>query len=69
MQAIAKTRKIGGSLIVTIPKIIAEHEGLLENQPVKIEVTKIKKSGFGMFKELKSFTKEDKFEGQLEENE
>lgn len=69
MEAIAKTRRIGGSLVVTIPRAIAEHEGLLENQPISLVVTKLKKSGFGMFSRLRSFTKESKFMGQLEKNE
>ena len=69
MEILAKTRKIGGSLVVTIPKEIVEHEGLIENQTVKIEIKKIRKSGFGMSKGLASFTKEDKFRGQLEKNE
>lgn len=67
MEAIAKTRRIGGSLVVTIPRAVAEYEGLFENQPVSITVTRVKKSGFGMFKGLKPFAKENKFLGQLEE--
>ncbi len=69
MESITKTRKIGGSLIVTIPKTIVEQEGLIENQLVKIEIQKLSKSGFGMLKGLGSFTKKDKFKGQLEKNE
>lgn len=69
METIARTRKIGGSLVVTIPKEITETEGLLPNQFVKINVNKIKASGFGISKGLASFTKEDKFRGQLEEDE
>ena len=69
MEAITKTRKIGGSLIVTIPRTIVEEEGLVENQTVKIDVKKIKKSGFGLFKGIGSFTKEDKLKGQLEKKE
>jgi len=34
---------------------------------VKIEIKKVKKSGFGLFKGLGKFTKEDKFKGQLED--
>ena len=59
METLAKTRKIGGSLVVTIPKNIVEEEGLMENQTVKIKVEKIKKSGFGISKGLASFSKED----------
>ena len=61
-----KTRKIGGSLMVTIPKVVAEEEGLMENQTVKIEMGKVKKSGFGLFKGTGSFKKEDRMKGQLE---
>ena len=68
MEALAKTRKIGGSLMITIPKILVMEEGLTENQLVRIEIKKLKKSGFGMFKGLGKFTKEDKFKGQLEKN-
>ena len=68
MESLAKTRKIGGSLVVTIPKTIVEEEDLIENQIVKIDVKKIKKSGFGMFRGLGKFTKEDKFKGQLEKD-
>jgi len=67
MEAITKTRKIGGSLIVTIPKTIVEHEGLIEDQIVIINIEKVKKSGFGISKNKTSFKKADKFRGQLED--
>ncbi len=69
METLSRTRKIGGSLVVTIPKNIVEKEGLKENQLVEIGVKKVKKSGFGISKGLASFSKEDKFKGQLEKNE
>lgn len=69
METLVKTRKIGGSLVITIPKTIVEEEGLTEGQTVKVNVKKLGKSGFGIFKDLGRFTKEDKFKGQLEENE
>ncbi len=68
METITKTRKIGGSLVVTIPKSIVAEEGLTENQVVKVEIKKVRKSGFGMFKGLRPFNKDDKFKGQLERN-
>ncbi len=67
MEALIKTRKIGGSLAVTIPHELVEHENLVENEMVKITIEKVKKSGFGMFKNLGSFTKSDKLKGQLED--
>ena len=48
MEALIKTRKIGGSLVITIPRVIVEEEGLMPNQIVEINVKKIKKSGFGI---------------------
>jgi len=62
MEALTKTRKIGGSLVVTIPKVIVEGEGLIEDQMVKIEVEKVKKSGFGLLRGMRSFTKEDELD-------
>ena len=32
----------------------------------KESIIQLKKNGFGMFKNLRSFSKEDKFKGQLE---
>ncbi|MEK6936554.1 MAG: hypothetical protein AABW58_00620 [Nanoarchaeota archaeon] len=60
MESITKLRKIGGSLVATIPKNIVELEGLNEGQAVKIKVEKVKKSFFGAAKGIGSFTKEDK---------
>lgn len=68
-ETLTKTRKIGGSLVVTIPREVVEEEGLSENQTIKIEIKKVLKSGFGISKGLAHFSKEDKFKGQLEKNE
>ena len=67
-EIITKTRKIGGSLSITIPRKIVEQEGLQEDQLVKIEIKKMKKEGFGLCKGIGSFMKESKFKGQLEED-
>ncbi len=53
--------------MVTVPKAIVDEEGLGEDQAVVIEIKKLPKSGFGLFKGLGEFTKADKFRGQLEE--
>lgn len=67
METLTRTRKIGGSLVVTIPKTIVDEEGLAENQMVKIEIEKVRRSGFGLFKGIGPFSEEDEFRGQLEE--
>ncbi len=67
MKTLAKTRAIGGSLVVTIPKEIVEKESIQEGELIEIEVEKIKKSGFGLLRGMRAFTKEDELKGQLEE--
>ncbi len=59
METITKTRTLGGSLIVTIPKPMVEVEDIKPNETVKIIIKKIKKDGFGMFKGVGSFTEKD----------
>jgi len=56
----AKARKIGGSVVVTIPKEIAKELKISPNEEIEIEVRKPKKSYFGAFKGLSSFKKEDR---------
>ena len=60
MKTIARTRAIGGSLVVTIPKEIVKNEDLKENELVEINVEKIKKDGFGILKGIGRFTEEDR---------
>ena len=60
MESVTKLRKVGGSIVATVPKKIIDLEGLMPGQTVKIEIKKIRKSGLGAMKGLGSFTKEDK---------
>lgn len=59
MEGITKLRKVGGSVVATVPKKVIELEDLSPGQTVIITVRKIKKSGFGAMKGIGSFTKED----------
>jgi len=61
-MALTKTRAVGGSLIVTIPKELAEKEELRKNELIDIEVKKVKVSGFGISKNIAPFKKEDEFD-------
>ncbi len=58
-KCITKTRKVGGSLVVTLPKEIVTIQKIKENQFVEIIVRKCRKDGFGTFKGMASFSKED----------
>ena len=62
MESLTRTRKIGGSLVVTIPKEIVKEEGLREGEVVKIDVERPKRSGFGMFPQLGRFSEKDRLD-------
>jgi len=62
MKALTRTRSVGGSLIVTIPKEIVKEESLRENELVEIKVQKVRKSGFGLLKGIGKFTDKDREE-------
>ena len=66
-SAVTRTRKIGGSLVVTIPKEIVKLEQLEENELVEIKIKKKRRDYFGALKGIGPFTEEDKFKGQLGE--
>jgi len=61
MGFVSKAISVGGSLMVTIPKELAKVMNLHSNESVEVEVKKIKRSGFGMFKGtgLTTFTTDD----------
>jgi len=56
---VAKTRKVVGSLVVTIPKKLAESKKIKKGEKVEITIKKVRIDGFGVFKGMKPFTPED----------
>jgi antitoxin component of MazEF toxin-antitoxin module len=56
---LTKTRRIGGSIVVTLPKKLVETQKIKENEFVEISVKKCRKNGFGALKGMPSFTVED----------
>ncbi len=58
-MALAKVRRVGGSLVVTIPKKVAEEEGIKPGQTVNVEVRKVKRSYFGSARGVGPFTARD----------
>ena len=58
-ECLAKTRKVGGSLVVTLPKELVETEKIKEGEIIKIRVKKLRKDGFGILKGMAPFTVED----------
>ena len=58
-MALARVRKVGGSLVVTIPREVADEEGVKAGELVNIEVRKAKKSFFGAARGVGPFTIKD----------
>ncbi len=61
-KAVAKAKKIGGSLMVRIPVDAANEEGIQEGDLVKLQVSKVKKSWFGSYPGIGPMTREDELD-------
>lgn len=61
-RALARARKIGGSLVVTIPREVVEQEDIAEGEFVELEVRKAKRSWFGATPGIGPFTHEDEMD-------
>jgi len=59
-RTLVTARKVGGSLMVTIPKEVVEQEDIREGEIVEVEVRKAQKSFFGITPGIGPFTKGDK---------
>ena len=62
VKSFVKTKAIGGSIAVIIPNEIVKEEQIKPEEIVEMEVKKRKSVGFGMFKGMRSFSKEDEFD-------
>jgi len=56
---LTKTRKVGGSIVVTLQKELVKTQNIKENQYVEITVKKCRKDGFGILKGVGPFTVDD----------
>ncbi|MFH1325590.1 MAG: AbrB/MazE/SpoVT family DNA-binding domain-containing protein [archaeon] len=65
MEILAKTRKIGGSLVVTIPKEVIKEQEIHEDELVEIEVKKRKRDFFGALRGIGEFKKEDRMKDRI----
>ena len=70
MKMITKTKKVGGSLMVVVPKKMIDAANIKEGEEVEIEVRKVKKKDFrkyfGAFKGVGPWTKEDRFDSHYD---
>ncbi len=57
--ALVKTRRVGGSLVITLPKEVTESQGIREGEIVEITVKKLRVDGFGALRRIGPFTADD----------
>ncbi|OGD58856.1 hypothetical protein A3K78_01510 [Candidatus Bathyarchaeota archaeon RBG_13_52_12] len=56
---LVKTRRVGGSLVITLPKEVTESKGIKEGEIVEITVKKLRVDGFGALRGIGPFTADD----------
>jgi hypothetical protein len=61
-RAIVRSRKIGGSIVVRIPKEATEQEGIREGDLVEVEVRKARKDFYGALKGVGKFSRNDELD-------
>ena len=59
IHTIARTRRIGGSLVITIPAEVIKEQQIDENEIIEIKVRKRRIDGFGMLKGIGSYKREE----------
>jgi len=58
METIQRAKRIGGSLMVRIPKDIVDNESIHEGEAVQLQIKKLRKNWFGCTPGLKPWNKE-----------
>lgn len=61
-RAVVRAKRVGGSIMVRIPKEVVEQEDIHEGEMVEVEVRKTKKSWFGSTPGIGPFTHEDELD-------
>jgi len=61
-SAVVKARKVGGSIMVRVPKEVVEQENIKPGELVEVQIRKARKSAFGIFPALPPFTREDELD-------
>lgn len=61
-KTLVKTRRVGGSIVVRIPKEVVEEEDIHAGELVELEVKKARKDWFGAFPNLKPFSRTEELD-------
>ena len=62
MEDLVKVRKVGGSLMVVVPKEIVASLGVEANTKLRVDFKKPRLDFFGKYKGVGEFTQEDRFD-------
>ncbi len=62
VSVVVKAKKVGGSIMVRVPKEIVEQQDIKPGELVEVQIRKARKDGFGMFPHLPPFTREDELD-------
>lgn len=58
MRAVARAKKIGGSIMITIPKEIVKEENIKEGELINVDIFRSRKSYFGILKGIGPYKRE-----------
>ena len=64
VKALVRARKVGGSIVVSIPKEVVQEEGITEGELVELDVHKATKDWFGAFPKLRPFSREEELDSR-----
>jgi antitoxin component of MazEF toxin-antitoxin module len=64
-RAVIRAKRVGGSIMVRLPKEVVDQEDIREGEMVEIDVKKARKNGFGITPGIGPFTKEDELDTHL----
>jgi len=62
VKALARAKKVGGSIMVRLPKEVVQHEDIHEGEMVELDVRKTRKGWLGATPEISPFTHDDELE-------
>ncbi len=61
-RAVIRAKRVGGSIMVRLPKDLVEQEDIHEGEMVEVDVHKARRSFFGATPGIGPFTREDKMQ-------
>jgi uncharacterized OB-fold protein len=64
-RAVVRAKRIGGSIMVRLPKEVVDQEDIKEGEMVEVEVRKARKSGYGIDPGIGPMTREDELDTHL----